>query len=256
MLMKNRVIPIVVLSLVILGLTGFQDKVSHSEKTGTLKISFINTVKGKPVGLRLTEHKNPFDETYTVSKFKYYISNIGIAFNDGMYSELDSYHLIDEGKPESLSFSFRVFENDYHSISFMLGVDSIRNVSGAQTGALDPLNDMFWTWNTGYIMAKMEANSPQSKVVNKKVEYHIGGFSGVNNVLKKLTLNFPSGTSVKIKEGQTSEIIIEADLDTWWQGPNDLKIAEHPVCSTPGALARKFADNYSRMFTIKQVINN
>lgn len=254
--MKNSIIAILILSILISGLTGFGDTITGTEKTGSVKISFINTVKGKPMELHSTEYKNPFDETYTITKFKYYISNVAFAFADGMYSEMDSYHLIDEGKPESLSFSFQVFENGYHSISFMLGVDSARNVSGAQTGALDPLNDMFWTWNSGYIMAKMEGNSPQSKVVNKKVEYHIGGFSGLNNVLKKLTLNFPEGMVLKIKEGKTSELVIEADFDKWWQQPTDLKIAEHPVCTTPGALAKKFADNYGKMFTIKQVINN
>ncbi|WP_316930094.1 MbnP family protein, partial [Hymenobacter sp. IS2118] len=35
---------------------------------------------------------------------------------------------------------------DYQSVSFTVGVDSARNVAGAQTGALDPNNGMFWTW--------------------------------------------------------------------------------------------------------------
>ena len=50
---------------------------------------------------------------------------------------------------------------NYNSLSFLLGVDSMHNVSGAQTGALDPANDMFWTWNSGYVMAKMEGASPR-----------------------------------------------------------------------------------------------
>lgn len=254
--MKNILLSLPILLAPVLSSTGFTKTYFKAEKTGTVKISFVNTVKGKPMGLNTATYTNPFGEEYTVSRFKYYISNIGIAFVDGMYTEIDSYHLVDEAKPQSLSFSFQVFENTYHSLSFLLGVDSLRNVSGAQTGALDPLNDMFWTWNSGYIMAKMEGNSPQSKVVNRKVEFHIGGFSGANNVLKKLTLNFPAGMTLNIREGKTSEIILEADLDTWWQGPNDLKIAEHAVCTSPGALAKQFADNYSKMFTIKQVINH
>ena len=94
--MKNSIISILILSVLISGLTGFQSKIPTTEKTGTVKISFINTVKGKPMELRSTEYKNPFDETYTITKFKYYISNVGIAFPHGMYSEMDSYHLIDE----------------------------------------------------------------------------------------------------------------------------------------------------------------
>lgn len=223
--------------------------------TGMLKITFINTVKGVPVQLNDSTYTNPFAEQFSISKFKYYISNIALAFADGVFKETDSYHLVDEGNRSSLSFSFLTNVNTYHSLLFMLGVDSLRNVSGAQTGALDPLNDMFWTWNSGYVMAKMEGRSPQSNVVNAKVEFHIGGFSGQNNVLKKIKLNFPAGMLLEIREGKTSEIIIEADFDKWWQGPNDLKISDNPVCTTPGELAKKFADNYSKMFSIKNIIN-
>jgi hypothetical protein len=52
-----------------------------------------------------------------------------------------------------------------------------------------------------------------------------------------------------------SEIIIEANLNEWWQNPNDIKIIDNPICTTPGVLAKKVADNYSKMFTVKDVIN-
>lgn len=78
----------------------------------------------------------------------------------------------------------------YDSITFLIGVDSLHNVSGAQTGALDPVNDMFWTWNSGYVMAKLEGNSSSSPQMNQKFEYHIGGYSGKHNVVKKLSFRF------------------------------------------------------------------
>jgi hypothetical protein len=254
--MKNRLLSLPILLFVAFGFSTSPKKNIPAEKTGTVKISFVNTVKGNPLQLNETIYTNPFSEQYSISRFKYYISNIALAFPDGIFKETDSYHLVDAGKPASLSFSFLTHANTYHSVLFMLGVDSIKNVSGAQTGPLDPLNDMFWTWNTGYVMAKMEGNSPQSKVVNNKIEFHIGGFSGANNVLKKIKLSFPAGMALNVQEDKTSEIIIEADFDKWWHGPNDLKIADNPVCSTPGELAKKFADNYSKMFTIKNIINN
>lgn len=254
--MKNRLLSLPILLFIAFGFSTSPKKIIPVEKTGTVRISFVNTVKGTSLRLNETNYTNPFSEQYSISRFKYYVSNIALAFPDGVFKEIDSYHLIDESKPASLSFSFLTNVNTYHSVLFMLGVDSIKNVSGAQTGALDPLNDMFWTWNTGYVMAKMEGNSPQSKVVNNKVEFHIGGFSGANNVLKKIKLSFPAGMALNVQEGKTSEIIIEADLDKWWQGLYDLKIADNPVCTTPGELAKKFADNYSKMFAIKNIINN
>ena len=254
--MKNKFLYIPLFIFAILNLYGYQKTYTPKEKTGTVKITFVNTVKGKPIQLNTSTYTNPFAEQYSISKFKYYISHVGLVFLGGTDIENESCYLIDESKPESLSLSFAAVEKTYSAVSFLLGVDSILNVSGAQTGALDPLNDMFWTWNSGYIMAKMEGHSPQSKVVNNKVEYHIGGFSGANNVLKNITLNFPAGKKLYISAGKTSEIFIEADFETWWQHADELKIAEHPVCTTPGTLAKLIANNYSNMFTIKNVINN
>lgn len=203
-------------------------------------------------------YTNPFGETYTINKFKYYISNVrlGLSGSPSSAIEKESYHLVDQGKPGSLSFSFEAPENSFITLSFVLGVDSLRNVSGAQTDALDPLNDMFWTWNSGYVMAKMEGTSPRSNQAGNKIEYHIGGFSGVNNVLKTISMTFPAGKVLVIKPGKISEITLEADFNKWWQTPNDLKIIDLPVCTTPGSLAKKVADNYSDMFSITNVVNN
>lgn len=225
------------------------------EKTGIVKITFKNTVKGVPLTLTTGNYTNGFGEQYIITKFKYYISNVSVNNLDVRSAETESYHLIDESKPASLSFSYNAKEDTYGTLNVLIGVDSLRNVSGAQTGALDPLNDMFWTWNSGYIMAKIEGNSPQSSIVNNKVEYHIGGFSGTNSVLKKLSLSLPAGKSLQVREGKTSEIFIEADLDAWWQNPFDLKISVNPAITTPGAMAKQIADNYAKMFVIKDVIN-
>ncbi len=233
-----------------------QKPATDSEKTGIVKITFVNKVNGNSIGLNTKVHTNPSGEIYTITKLKYYITNVTAQFS-GMAPlvEKDSYHLIDESNTSSLSFSFSGKADTYQAISFLLGVDSTRNVSGAQTGALDPLNDMFWTWNSGYIMAKMEGTSPSSAQVNNKIEYHIGGFSGSNSVLKNFILAMPAGKPLIVTEGKTTEIIIEANFDKWWLGASTIKIATSPVCVSPGALARQIADNYINLFLVKDVIN-
>ena len=213
-------------------------------------------VNSSPMVLDASTYTNPFGETYKITKFKYYISNVHFSGAGTTATEKGSYHLVDESMPGSLTFSFETEENTFSNLHFVIGVDSIRNVSGAQTGALDPLNDMFWTWNSGYVMAKMEGTSPLSNQAGNIIEYHIGGFSGVNGVLKEITLALPSDKPVIIKQGQVSEITVEADFNKWWQTPNDVKIAVMPVCTMPGALAKKVADNYSKMFTVTNVVNN
>ena len=228
-----------------------------SSKTGKVKLTFRNMVGSSKMELDAQSYTNPFGESYTLNKFKYYISNVklGLSGVPTTAADVNGYHLIDESIPGSLSFIFDAEENNFITLSFLIGVDSIRNVSGAQTGALDPLNDMFWTWNSGYIMAKVEGVSPSSNQAGNKFEYHIGGFSGPNSALKMVALTFPGSKKVEIKQGKTSEIFLDADFNKWWQSPNDLKIAVQPVITTPGALAKMVADNYSDMFMVTDVVN-
>ena len=223
-----------------------------------VKISFVNTVKAMPLILDSAVYTNPFGEQYRVSRLKYYIGNVSLhSVRQPAASHIkfkhftqEGYHLINEEDTASLNFNIWAGIDRYDSISFLIGVDSIKNVSGAQTDALDPANGMFWTWNSGYIFFKLEGNSPSSTIINHKVEYHIGGFEGMNNALRTVTLPL---NSFAVKKDGRNEIIILADLDKLWLQPNPLKIAETAVTMTPGILSKKIADNYSRMFSIKEV---
>ena len=224
--------------------------------TATIELLFKNTVKGENIVLYDSSYTNPFGEAFSINKFRYYISQISLNNLNPGSSPDESFYLIDEKIPESQKIIFKVPAGNYTSLSFLLGVDSLHNVSGAQSGALDPAKDMFWTWNTGYVMAKLEGQSPASTIVNRKYEYHIGGFSGKYNVLKKINLDFPEKKPVLIKAGSTTQLIIEADINTWWQHPNDIKIAERPAINSPGQFALAISDNYKKMFTIKEIITS
>ena len=257
MIRKNKLLFfLAIFSVAHLSLTG-NYKVPGNIKTatGTLKITFIHTVNHQPLALDSVTYTNPFAEQYTITKFRYYISNITLGLPGHSYAEKNSYHLVDVSKQGSLSFSFAAVAGTYTRLSFLLGVDSLKNVSGAQSGALDPVNDMFWTWMSGYVMAKMEGNSPVSNTVNNKIEYHIGGYKGENKVIQKIILPTTFQQPVLIQKGKTTELIIETNLDNWWQTPHDIKITETPVCTTPGVLAKKISENYRNMFSLKTINN-
>ncbi len=230
----------------------FNDANKNAAKS-TVKIIFVNKINNSRIVLNDSMYTNPFKEKYTVSKLRYYISNVFFKNASDTFPENNSYHLIDQSKDESQSFSFNVPEGRYNSLHFLLGVDSLHNVSGAQTDALDAANDMFWTWNSGYVMAKMEGNSPASTVMNNKYEFHIGGFSGQYNVLKEVVFNFPPATEV-FKAHKTYTFVIDADINAWWQNQHDIKIADHPVITTPGINAKNISDNYANMFHLEKVI--
>lgn len=220
----------------------------------TVKVTFINTVNNVPVVLDSIVYTNCWNETYTISKLKYYISNVQLQLaNKSVHKETESYHLINEEDTATKSFSLSMPAGTYSSLSFLIGVDSLKNVSGAQTNALDPLNGMFWTWNNGYIMFKLEGNSPQSTVVNNKVAYHIGGFAGPDNALRMVTINFAAPLILLQKENN-AEIFIQAAIDKMWNAKHNLKILEIPVFMTPGGLSAAIADNYAAAFALIKIV--
>src|SRR5258706_15872789 len=75
----------------------------EKNKTGVVKISFINTVKSAPLILDSAEYTNPSGETYRISKLKYYISNIRLSNTGRQFAEPNSYHLLDAGDTSTLS---------------------------------------------------------------------------------------------------------------------------------------------------------
>ena len=220
--------------------------------TGKLRIEFVNTANGKNIVLRDSLYKNSFGEEYSLSKLKYYISNFSVLGSSAV-PEIDPYHLVNASE-EYNGFEITLSPGTYNDIEFLLGVDSARNCSGAQTGALDPTNDMFWTWNSGYVMFKLEGTSPASTSDLQRIEHHIGGYKGDNNVVTKVHLTVLSSQPLKIREGGEATIFIEANLDNYWNGISQIKISETPVCTIAGKLAKKMAANFPALFSVRNIM--
>jgi len=222
--------------------------------SGKLKIEFAHLFETAVFNLN-QKYKNANGDTVEINKLKYYISNIVVTKNDNStFSEPESYHIIDRSNPASnlLTITNVPFAS-YKSISFMLGVDSTRNVSGAQSGALAP-SDMFWNWNTGYIMFKMEGISPQSGSATKSITYHIGGFSGINKAQRTFSFNF-SGDTANVTSDVIPVIKLSADINEFFKNPNLINVATQYFQMSAGANAKLYADNYSDMITFKGVQN-
>jgi hypothetical protein len=203
-------------------------------------------------------YKNFFNENFTVKTFKFYIHDIELINTDsGRTFRVggEQTFLVDGADSLSSLVKFAILPYKYNRISFTIGVDSARNVSGAQTGALDPAKGMFWTWSSGYIMAKLEGTSPSSSAAGNMFEYHIGGFQGADNVLKKVTLLFPFAQDIDLKPGKSTQMTIAADVYDWFYNPHDIRFSVNPVVTTPGLLATQIAENYSKMFTVTKINN-
>lgn len=217
----------------------------YNDATGSLTIAIKNMVNDSALVLEDKNYINPYGESYTVNIFKYYISNIKLSGPGSEYIEPAS-HLADAAKPASCFITLAVPRGIYTSLSFLLGVDSAHNTDGAQSGDLDPINGMFWTWHSGYIMAKLEGHSQQA-YFNNEFEYHIGGYENENSVLHTVIL--PLAAPLHIFDGARDSIKIKADINQWWK-PCEIKIGVISNITSTGKAARDISGNYSNMFSI------
>lgn len=195
-------------------------------------------------------YTNPFGEQYTIQKCRFYISQIQLVDSLDMSIQFfpDNYYIIAAVDTTSSVITLPLSLSHISSVSFVVGIDSSANVSGVQTGALDPGNGMFWTWNTGYIMLKLMGTSPAAQVPGNAFTLDIGGYKTGENAARKIVLR--TGTPHRQK---VHSITISADINKLFQGAHNIKLAEHPMCHQPGELAMQLADNYAAMFSILQV---
>jgi hypothetical protein len=202
-----------------------------------------------------TEYTNASAEKITFTKVKYYISNIKLIKDDNtVWEQPESYHLVDASNSMSAMLPLKdVPFGTYKGITYTIGVDSTRNVSGAQTGALDPANTMFWSWNTGYIFMKFEGTSPQSSTGS--FSYHIGGFLGANNAIRTNTVNFTM-MKLEVKDGGNPMVHFATDLQKVFDGANDnISVANFNKTHMPGPQALRVANNFSQAITLDHIHN-
>ena len=214
-------------------------------------VSFNFVANGKSLTSD-ADYINPFGERYQVRNLMFYVSRIRLSNSTDTNTGFDEdYHLIDYANAASHTFAAKAPKGTYDTIQFMLGVDSFHNTSGAQTGALDPLHGMFWTWNSGYIFAKFEGLRTGSLEPDIPFAHHVGGFLPGEDAQRLVLLTLPPHRAIEVKEQHRPRIEITVELSRWFNGKHALSLAEYPTVMTPGAKSMLVADNVSTMFTIQ-----
>ncbi|MEO6685097.1 MAG: MbnP family protein, partial [Dyadobacter sp.] len=202
-------------------------------------------------------YKNSVGEDFTVTKFNYFVTNIKLLRADGT-----QYIIPQDSLSRTITLN-RIPKGNYTGVEYILGVDSLRSVSGIEKrgGALDPSGDMagdgmYWAWSSGYIFLKFEGYSSQSTSANGKFYYHIGFFGGydsktVNNI-KTIKLDF-AGNKAMVGKDTIPEIGIIADVKKVFDGPVPLSIAKQPSVMFDFTLSSNVANNYKNMFRFEKI---
>ncbi|GAA4402368.1 hypothetical protein GCM10023187_17370 [Nibrella viscosa] len=229
---------------------------------GQLQLAFEHMVGSRPLQPGSTTYTNGSGEAFTVTTLNYYVTNIRLKRADGseyVVPQDSSYFLVRATDPASQVITLRNLpEGDYTAVSYLLGVDSLRNTLGIEMrkGVLDPAGGhqggMYWDWNSGYIHFKLEGTSPVAPATTNgnTFMYHIGLFGGYQsrtlNNIRSVTI--PLGSlPARVAAGAIPRIRLEADVLKVFDGPTTLRIAQAPLVMV-SPLSASVADNYARMF--------
>ena len=149
-------------------------------------------------------------DSVKITEFRFYISKLSFwKSNKQIWMEGDSFHLIDLLDDSTHKIKLEIpDEIVFDKLEFYLGIDSLTNVSGAMGGDLDPTRGMYWTWQNGYINAKIEGTSNVCKSRKNEFQFHLGGYMAPFQCVQKIEMIVDRNEQIQI--GIHVEKMIEA----------------------------------------------
>lgn len=179
-------------------------------------------------------------DTISISTFRCYISTIEIEYADkSVFKEKNSYHLIDLENPKTLHIPItKKSEKLISKVIFNIGIDSLTNTSGAMSGDLDPINGMYWAWQSGYINMKIEGISPSCPTRKNEFQFHLGGYLQPYYAMRKkvITVN------------NQDDITLIIDVAVFL---SEINLKHTNTVMIPGKVAMDLADSCTKMFYIE-----
>lgn len=171
----------------------------------------------------------------TITNLKFYLTSFSLSKNgETVWSEKDSYHLIDASNPSSLKIKLNPDNLDFDEIHFLLGTDSLTNVAGVMGGDLDPTKGMYWAWNSGYINFKLEGKSNGTPF-----KFHLGGYAPPYQSVQTITL----------KVVQSNVFIINFNVANFI---NQLDLTQQNKLMSPGKDAQRLSKLAASLFYINE----
>jgi hypothetical protein len=256
--MKNRFFTLVGLLMLPLPLVSGCKKDSDSlETTGPVNFTVHNVAGTQDLALNSTTATTAAGETFTVSTFEYYLSNIKFTKSDGtVYAAPNTYFLVNQAKPSSLSFTVpNVPAGDYTGVSFVVGVDAQKTGltdPATFTGDLNQANNMYWTWNSGHIFLKLEGTITSTSP-SKPLTCHIGGYTDPNNAIVTAAPAF-NGAKLTVQANHTSQLSLAANITKIFDGPTPTTLSTFTGVHMPSTQSVQLAQNYAAgMFSVEKI---
>lgn len=195
---------------------------------------------------------------YTISKLRYYVSNVRLTRADGtVWAEPNSYHLVTAwgvAVPQLFITLFNVPDGDYTRLAFALGVDSVANSRTDQVGDLNPTDpDMVWDWHSGYTFLLVDGHSVLGTApvaADPAIEIKLG----TPACYRPLEIALP--TVATVRPTVQPSIHCTVGVGALFGGPNVIRRGSGYYLVAGGdSTARKLATNFASGFRIDRVSN-
>lgn len=225
------------LSLLLCLVSGTQLHGQPPTTSGQLQVRFTPVIDGRPLVLSA---EPAVADSLRITMLRCYISRIELSQGGkAVWREPDSYHLLDAENAASLELKLYVPAGlGYDSIHFMLGIDSAVSASGAHGGELDPVNGMYWAWQSGYINFKLEGLSPTSNARKHQFHFHLGGYQSP----------YAAAQKVSLKALPQESLVISMNLSGFLEG---IDFAKQNSVMIPGAEAAALSKKAAGIFQIQ-----
>jgi hypothetical protein len=207
-----------------------------------LKIE-INPVFNKEVLDKNSWYVSNNNDSLQFLKIKFYVTDFKILTKGGETKYIpNSNFLVDVFNNEKLNILLEnVSYEKGDQLLFNIGVEEKMNTSGALSGSLDPVNGMYWSWQSGYINFKIEGKSPSCTTRKNKFQFHIGGYQQPFASTRSLTLDFSTT--------KDNVLIIDLDIATLF---NSIELSSLNQVMVPGIEAIKIADILPTLFSLNE----
>ena len=211
----------------------------NAQSNDTLSLNFKIYFDQLPLKLN-QKYISAKNDTVTLSTFKCYISNIEIQYSDTtVFKQINSHHLIDVENPNTLQIPItKKSEKLISKLIFNIGIDSLTNTSGAMAGDLDPINGMYWAWQSGYINMKIEGTSPSCPTRKNEFQFHVGGYLEPYYTMRKKVINV----------NNQRDVTIAIDVAVFL---SEINLKHTNTVMLPGKVAMDLADSCTKMFYIE-----
>lgn len=225
-------------------LTGAAIYLYQTSQPGTVRMRFDAVIGEQPLVFNDARYLNPGGAgMFRIRGFQFFISNIVLHGEKGVYRIADSYYL---ARFDNASTSYQIDlpnvpRDLYAAVTFSIGVDEVANGSIMSVGDLDPNSRMAWNWEVGYKFLLFEGALIDGDTIRPLV-YHVG----FNENRKILLFNLPE----EVAPNSSDALLFTVDVMALFTGKNIVDMVALPNVKFDRDDARLLAGNYSTMISL------